>query len=481
MVKRRRLERGYKESPNWPYKWQAGAAKRVRNRFSELYPRGSAASKANYGTSYKEANPAQKDMRKALRFSGPGDYKSYWRKGRKYIPRGLGAIGSDMLGMGPGSGYKTGAAFSKAIGWGDYSMNQIVNGPSRMNPHQNVHHVGVSGDLSGDIIYSNTEFVKNVYVTGPVSVGTSVFQNDSLAINPGMQETFPFLSQIAQNFELFEFQGLMFQYKPNSGTFGNSNSNSLGKVVLCTNYDPGSADFPSAVVMENYDYACSTLPSEGCLHGVECLPSQRSTNQLYTRTGDSSKDLIFTDLGKFQIATEGVPFGAGGQTALIGELWVTYTVKLSRAKLQQVVGNSILHGTYRGTGSTDFGNNMANAIVDADNTVSCTFANISTVSARLDFDRNLQGKRVLVTCMLSVALAAGNRFILGTPVASTVVYQDDAIESPPNTAILNAVIDCDNSPTTSSVIIGTNTIPSAATIIDITVTVVDPQFNITIA
>ena len=43
------------------------------------------------------------------------------------------------------------------------------------------------------------------------------------------------------------------------------------------------------------------------------------------------KDKLLTDLGLFQIATEGVPVGT--TAALVGELWVTYQVKLSRATI----------------------------------------------------------------------------------------------------------------------------------------------------
>jgi len=138
---------------------------------------------------------------------------------------------------------------------------------------------------------------------------------------------------------MFEFAGLMYQYVPTSGEMGSTGSNVLGKVVMVTNYDPDAPTFTSTVQMENYDYASVAKPSIEIRHGVETAPSQRATKQLYIRAGDSSKDRLFTDLGTFQIASEGINVGAAG-VFNIGELWVTYTVKFSRAQLySSLLGN----------------------------------------------------------------------------------------------------------------------------------------------
>jgi hypothetical protein len=147
-----------------------------------------------------------------------------------------------------------------------------------------------------------------------------------------MEQTFPFLSQLAQNFTLYEFQGLLFEYVPTSGEYGASASNALGKVIMATQYDPDAPSFNSTIAMSNYDYAISVKPSECAVHGVENHPNQRPLGMQYVRSGTSTKDLAFTDIGNFQIATEGIAF-AGAGTAILGELWVTYKVKLSRANL----------------------------------------------------------------------------------------------------------------------------------------------------
>lgn len=405
------LPRSRKRTKRWPGMWQAGAAKRARQGFARINPRGSLGSVEMFGANYQAANPIQRDFRRALRFKGDGDYKSFID-----VMSGLGhagkyALAGDWKGAARAykRGLKKGGTARRMFGLGDYSTNQIVSGMGANNPHQLVHHVSTSPrDLSGDIRFSRTEFVTNVYasVTAP---GVSSFQIATYDINCGLASTFPWLSQLAQNFELYEFEGLAFQYKPTSGEFGNNSSNSLGKVILATNYDPDAVAFSNSIEMENYAFSCSTKPACGCLHGVECDPKKRATSQLYVRTdGNSSKDLVFTDIGTFQIATEGIPFGgAGAQSSLIGELWVTYTVKLSRPKLFSYLGlSSPWVGWSKSLADVNF--QPQNAVVQDGSNINATLTGISGTSFRVDFPSSIVGGRYIVLLRLESAVAVAS-------------------------------------------------------------------------
>jgi len=350
--------------------------------------------------------------RESEKFYGKGSYMDYM----KYIPRVIGAAATaipsvtsgdtEAVGRALKRGWNKGSRISQIMGMGDYaSTNQIMDVDMPVNPNQAVHHAMVADDLSGDIVYSNTEFITNIYASAS-GAGTSAFELRLFDINPALSETFPFLSQLAQNFELYEFLGLAFHYKPNSGDYGNSNSNSLGKVVLATNYDPDANPYSNSIVMENYDYACSTKPSSSCLHGVECEPVSRATMQLYTRTGASNKSKVFTDLGKFQLATEGIPFSAAGE-ALVGELWVTYSVKLSRAKLGEYTGQGIQHALYHiaanSSGSTFIGGSVT---ADGDNEIDINPIATGSNNIEIYFPNNAKGKRYLLTFSLNTGAAA---------------------------------------------------------------------------
>lgn len=298
------------------------------------------------GNTYRDANPDQKIVRRALGYYGEGDYKQWLRK---YIPKGsFSYLGRKLGGMSgiPGldaAGSWAGNKLANYVGFGDYTSNQIAGGsPSEISVNQS--------DMTGDIYVTRKEFVRNITVSGTAGQPTA-FSVQRFELNPGIANTFPWLSQIAQNFTLYDFEGLMFQYKPLFSEDAGTSSN-LGKVIMATNYDPDQGNFRSSVEMANYDYANSCKPSAGLVHGVETAQHQQSVNMMYVRTGVSDKDKVFTDVGSFQVATEGIPLAAGATTAIIGELWVAYRVKLSRAELyNSLLGYSIATDYIQGTTS----------------------------------------------------------------------------------------------------------------------------------
>lgn len=356
-----------------------------------VYPmRGSAMSKKLYGETYMTADDSQKAMRNAMRFKGRGDYKS----ALKWGSRGIGALAGGAYGFmqggypgafeGARTGYGLGASFSKMRGWGDYtagvSGNQLIGADSQQQISVN------QTSLSGDVYIEHTEFVQNISCSAS-GAGQSAFQVVKFPINAGLSTTFPFLSQLAQNFVLAEFQGLVFQYKPTSGESGAA-SNALGKVIFATNYDPNETAFLNSVQMANEDYANTCKPSVGMVHGVETHPAQSLMDLKYIRTGAVSRDLSFFDLGNFWVATEGIPFSAAG-TQILGELWVSYRVRLSRANLYgSLLGLNISQDLFEGTSSAT--QLVASTTLSkSSNTLGCTITNVSSTAGLLTFPANI--------------------------------------------------------------------------------------------
>ena len=308
-----------------------------------------------FGRTYRHATDDQRLARRAAGYRGFGDYERGPMGGRfmpfmRKLPWqkiGKVAFGAARGGLGAfrGLGDYDAAAVEAAEGapvstYGGAVDNQLISGG---NPPISVN---ASNDLTGDITFSHTEFVANISAT------TTSFENRTFAINPGLAGTFPFLSQLAQNFTLYDLEGLIFEYRPTSGEFGTT-SNSLGKVIMATNYDPSDPAFTTARVMENYDYAVSSKPSLTMRHGVETANKQQALNMSYIRAGETDRDKIFTDLGLFQLATEGLP-----NTGLIGELWVTYSCKLSRSRINTHGCAQALVSFSAITASTPFNQNV---------------------------------------------------------------------------------------------------------------------------
>lgn len=378
--------------------------------------RGSALSKRIYGETYDLATADQKAARDAMRFKGRGDYKT----GLRYASRGLGALAGGAYGFmnrgwdgvygGAKTGYNLGASFSKMRGWGDYDNGVVGNQLIGSNSQQQID-VNRTNN-SGDVFIEHTEFVQNISCSA-TAAGASAFQITKFPINPGLDTTFPFLSQIAQNFVLGEFQGLIFQYKPTSGESGAA-SNALGKIIFATNYDPNEGAFLNSVQMANEDYANSCKPSVGMIHGVETHPQQSLMDLKYIRTGNVTRDLSFFDLGNFWVATEGIPFSAAG-SQILGELWVTYKVRLSRANLYgALLGLNIDQDVI--TFASSAAQLLVSSTAKSTNTIGCTLSAVSATSMQCDFPSNINLGSYMITVLYQDGGSFGGTQV---PTAST--------------------------------------------------------------
>lgn len=302
--------------------------------------RGTPQSIGAFGKTYADADATQRLRRLAVGFRGSGDYSSRLASlGRWGLRLGGAAAGYASGGIGGAiGGWRSGAAASGLLGLGDYDQgvvtNNIVNsgdgadlGPGGQTPLP----VNPIND-TGDIFISHKEFIGNVMVSGTGGTN-SPFEIRTFELNPGLPATFPFLSALAENYTMYKFHGCVFTFK--TGCTDSSNlSISSGKVIMTTQYDPDAPAYTNSRQMENYELTCSSKPSLSLVHGIETGTMQTATNMLYVRTGAVNRDKIFTDYGLFQLATEGVPLsGTGPQQQIIGELWVSYKVQLSRARL----------------------------------------------------------------------------------------------------------------------------------------------------
>jgi hypothetical protein len=182
-------------------------------------------------------------------------------------------------------------------------------------------------------IIRHREYIGDVYST------TSLFATQTFPINPGMQETFPWGSFVANNYENYRFRGLIFEFKSEGSEF--SNAVGLGYVALATQYNSQATGFSDKKAMLNHEFANSAKPSESFIHPVECAPQQLVLSELYTRAGaiPADADKRMYDIGILTLA-------AGGMTAdgvVIGELWASYELEFYVPKASNASGVNILY------------------------------------------------------------------------------------------------------------------------------------------
>jgi len=230
-----------------------------------------------------------------------------------------GAVGTYLSGghpLGALLGKRAGDWLGKITGMGDYKVNRntlLTGSVPRFNSDKEF-----------------TTVAHREYLGDVVSGTAGTFDIQEYTINPSNESTFPWLSNIAQQYESYEITGMIFEFKSLSGTAVGSTNTALGAVTMATVYDVEAPPFASRREMEQYEYSVSARTTENLIHPVECDPTQNVLPMLFTRdaSGANVRDKRFHDMANFYIATDGLQ----ATNVTIGELWVSYRVKLFKPR-----------------------------------------------------------------------------------------------------------------------------------------------------
>lgn len=251
-----------------------------------------------------------------------------------------GLFGAPVLGGNIGKFLGNGIA--SILGQGDYTM---------VGPNSSYNVLANSSQIPKFSSTDRTNIICHREYLGDIS-GTTAFTNTSYPLNPGMFQTFPWLSSLAENFEEYRFHGIIFEFRPLITDFVTSGA--PGVIVMSTNYNADAPPYPTKQAMENAEYAVSVKPTNSMIHGVECAVPITILPQRYVRSGNvpSNQDLRLYDYGNFQFATQGNP------NQLLGELWVSYCVEFFKPILPVDAGGLVSSGHIArsgGAGATPFG------------------------------------------------------------------------------------------------------------------------------
>lgn len=244
------------------------------------------------------------------------DVKSVAHRVLSSLPKGTFATLGSAFGP---AGAAAGTTLAKITGYGDYTVseNNLLTGTSKFGGE-----VPQFNNGADKTIIRHREYV------GPVVSSGIPFSNVSYDINPGNSALFPWLAAVARSYQQYRFRGCVFIFK--SLTSDYAAAGGMGQVILATNYNVNDDPFSSTVQMQNSEYAVASKPSVSLLHPLECATSVRRNDPFYvydpnSNTQGSFVDKRFRDMGKFQIATEGL---STAEDVVIGQLWVSYDVEL---------------------------------------------------------------------------------------------------------------------------------------------------------
>jgi len=257
-------------------------------------------------------------MPTVLKGSG-GFWGDLWNKGRKYVPRAIGGAAGYLAGGAGGarSGWNAGGDFSRNVmGWGDYGIPWEVKNNTLVTTSgvPSMHDTGDSG-----FAIQHKEFLGPLY-------STTTFTSNTYSVNPGLWATFPWLSQIAANFQQYKLTGAVVVFEPVLPD-GMASFASLGTVMIAAQMNPAASNFSSEIQMMQTKFVTAGKPTQTLYAPIECSPvSGSGSNNLLVRTNAVPSNQVVNnyDYCKITIATNGQP-SAG---VMLGKLWLTTEVIL---------------------------------------------------------------------------------------------------------------------------------------------------------
>ncbi len=183
---------------------------------------------------------------------------------------------------------------------------------------------------------------------GPVTATSAAFAVlFNLPINPALPTSFPWLSNIAAQYETYaptrragkrkgaRVHSIRYCYEQRTA------STTTGTVVMATNYDSAEGPFTSLTQAENYRGASVTSPWINACHEIE-VDAMRDINRHYCRAGapPSGTDIRLYDVGNFQLIVSGVT-AVAGYPAQIGELYVEYDIDFYDPRVPVPLGQNL--------------------------------------------------------------------------------------------------------------------------------------------
>jgi len=215
-----------------------------------------------------------------------------------------------------GVGRTVGNLIGDIFGWGDYDAEAPLNvvatnsitGDSFSNQQPMLH----NGD--GYARIQHREFIRDLDLY-------DTFDPITFVLNPTNTAVFPWLSNVARNYEMYKFRGVVIGYRGQGTTF--SETGSLGSISLATQYDVQDLHFTSKGEMLSTLFCTSCKPSDSMMHAIECDPAKTPVAPLYSGINETtianetlSSNSLGLDLAKYQFTFDIVSYHGADHLAL---------------------------------------------------------------------------------------------------------------------------------------------------------------------
>jgi len=221
--------------------------------------------------------------------------------------------------------------------------------------------------MNGDVVVEHEEFLADIS-------GSTAFTNNVFPVNPGLYQSFPWLSQMARLFESYKFESLEYQFKTEAAT------TAIGSVMAAIDYDASDAPPVSKQQLATYrGYARSSPWNNFNQRSLKEDLSKRKTYYVRTAGLTANQDPQLFDTGLFIISTE-----RQADTSVVGELYVKYRVRLMTPQLSNPALGSAL--SYRSSFTTTTATTMAGSNAPLTSSGNCSAATPMVLTASAPYN-----------------------------------------------------------------------------------------------
>lgn len=190
---------------------------------------------------------------------------------------------------------------------------------------------------NGDCVISHREYIGEIVSSATLNA----FRSIRYAVNAGEQGTFAWLSTLAQNFESYRFEKLVFEFETEASTLTG------GSVILALDYDPTDKAPITKQQAMTYRNSVRSPPWSDSKHisSQEDLNKRKSYFVNSTALGSVNEvpdGPRLSDVGNLFVCTQGMPV-----STTAGELYVTYRCRL----MTPVYGQETKVGVFLNSGA----------------------------------------------------------------------------------------------------------------------------------
>lgn len=242
-----------------------------------------------------------------------------------------------------------GSRMSRLVGRGDYTIagdQTVVN--SLMKGTGMSSYSSFGGDCAG-MVLEHREFIADLstglVVPDDPDASTFPFNIQVIEMNPGIIASFPWLAQIALNYEEYQFMGLVIEFVSTTSPYNSSSA--MGEIIITSQDNVTAPEYTTRSQLFNSEMSTAGRLDKNLMYGIETKNPAVPWYQV--RSGPSSTPMNLTDLVKVYIATNVA--NSFPQQSILGEVWVTYRVRFRGPILKPSLGSSVVGTFYTGEAS----------------------------------------------------------------------------------------------------------------------------------